>query len=161
MTTPRFLGMANQMVPLAVMPHGCHIGFQDGHHCRCPIHLKPNCILTYQGLWSLHLRITLPWDCKVGVIESPRLGKMYKPTHAPASKFAVLEDFACSSISKVWWQVKNCHLVAVILNFKMAATANTYSSLILQHMGTKFMWLFLLGKGNKNAYSLKVRTEAI
>jgi hypothetical protein len=29
---PIFLGMANQMVPSAMMSHGRHIGFQDGRH---------------------------------------------------------------------------------------------------------------------------------
>jgi hypothetical protein len=29
--TPRFLGLANQMVPSVIMSHGRHIGFQDGH----------------------------------------------------------------------------------------------------------------------------------
>ena len=45
-------------------------------------------IVSWQGLRSLHLRITLPWDCKVGVIESPWLGEMYKPTRTPASRFS-------------------------------------------------------------------------
>jgi predicted alpha/beta-fold hydrolase len=29
---PRFLGPANQMVPLAMTSHGRHVGFQDGPH---------------------------------------------------------------------------------------------------------------------------------
>jgi hypothetical protein len=29
---PRFLGLANQMVPSAMTSHGHHIGFQDGCH---------------------------------------------------------------------------------------------------------------------------------
>jgi hypothetical protein len=32
---PRFLGPANKMVPSAMTSHGRHIGFQDGHRCKC------------------------------------------------------------------------------------------------------------------------------
>jgi hypothetical protein len=32
---PRFLGPANQMVPSAMTSHCRHIGFQDGHRCKC------------------------------------------------------------------------------------------------------------------------------
>jgi hypothetical protein len=32
---PRLLGPVNQMVPSAMMSHGRHIGFKDGHRCKC------------------------------------------------------------------------------------------------------------------------------
>jgi hypothetical protein len=39
---PRFLDPANKMVPSAMTSRDRHIGFQDGHHCKCmPFHI-PN-----------------------------------------------------------------------------------------------------------------------